>query len=264
MWRFSENTFDVGPVEIFFNELYYPSLLSDIAAGKRPKAPRSLPQLDRRQPELHVTLGSPAGGDVASRTVDVSIDVAEVPADGQHPQGSGAQDVRLFRNGTLVKVWHGDVLKGQPRTRLQATIPIIAGPNRITAYAFNRDNVKSADAFVAVTGSGNLARKGVSYVLAFGVNEYANPQFNLKYARPDATAFADETRAQGAKLDAFERVEMVSLLDGEATKANFMQVEPAPGAGVSPSSRGLVRITVPPRGTIAPAARLHRARLSAA
>jgi len=222
MWRFSENTFDVGPVEIFFNELYYPSLLSDIAAGKRPKAPRSLPQLDRRQPELHVTLGSPAGGDVASRTVDVSIDVAEVPADGQHPQGSGAQDVRLFRNGTLVKVWHGDVLKGQPRTRLQATIPIIAGPNRITAYAFNRDNVKSADAFVAVTGSGNLARKGVSYVLAFGVNEYANPQFNLKYARPDATAFADETRAQGAKLDAFERVEMVSLLDGEATKANFM------------------------------------------
>jgi hypothetical protein len=41
-----------------------------------------------------VTLESPAGGDVASRTVAVSIDVAEMPADGQHPQGSGAQDVR--------------------------------------------------------------------------------------------------------------------------------------------------------------------------
>ena len=222
MWRFSENTFDVGPVEIFFNELYYPSLLSDIAAGKRPKAPRSLPQLDRRQPELHVTLESPAGGDVASRTVDVSIDVAEVPASGRHQQGSGAQDVRLFRNGTLVKVWHGDVLKGQPRARLQATMPIVAGPNRITAYAFNRDNVKSADAFVAVNGSPALARKGVSYVLAFGVNEYANPQFNLKYARPDATAFGEEAKAQGAKLDAFERVEVVSLLDGQATKANFL------------------------------------------
>ena len=222
MWRFSENTFDVGPVEIFFNELYYPSLLSDIAAGKRPKAPRSLPQLDRRQPELHVTLESPAAGDVATRTVNVAIDVAEVSADGQHPQGSGAQDVRLFRNGTMVKVWHGDVLKGQPRARLQATIPIVAGSNRLTAYAFNRDNVKSADAFVAVNGSSQLARKGVSYVLAFGVNDYANPQFNLKYARPDAAAFADETRVQGAKLDAFERVEVVSLLDAQATKANFL------------------------------------------
>jgi hypothetical protein len=37
MWRFSDDTFDVGPVEIFFNELYYPSLLSDIIAGKRPR-----------------------------------------------------------------------------------------------------------------------------------------------------------------------------------------------------------------------------------
>jgi WD40 repeat protein/uncharacterized caspase-like protein len=222
MWRFSENTFDVGPVEIFFNELYYPSLLSDIIAGKRPRAPRSLPQIDRRQPELHVTLESPPAGDVASRTVAVSIDVAELPADGTHPLGSGAQDVRLFRNGTLVKAWRGDVLKGQPRTRLQATLPIVAGPNRITAYAFNRDNVKSADAFVAVNGSAQLARKGVSYVLAFGVNEYANQQFNLKYAQPDAVAFAEEARTQGAKLDAFERVEVVNLLDRYATKANFL------------------------------------------
>ncbi len=222
MWRFSENTFDVGPVEIFFNDLYYPSLLSDIIAGKRPKAPRSLPQIDRRQPDLHVTLDAPPAGDVASRTVAVSIDVAERPADGKHPQGSGAQDVRLFRNGTLVKVWHGDVLKGQPKARLQATLPIVAGPNRLTAYAFNRDNVKSTDAFVAVNGSAQLARKGVSYVLAFGVNEYANPQFNLKYAQPDATAFADEAKAQGAKLDTFERVEVVSLLDRHATKANFL------------------------------------------
>ena len=169
-----------------------------------------------------MALESPAGGDVASRTVAVSIDVAELPADGQHQQGSGAQDVRLFRNGTLVKVWRGDVLKGQPRARLQATLPIVAGPNRITAYAFNRDNVKSSDAFVAVNGSAQLARKGVSYVLAFGVNEYANPQFNLKYAQPDAVAFADEARAQAAKLDTFERVEVVALLDRHATKANFL------------------------------------------
>lgn len=222
MWRFSDNTFDVGPVEIFFNELFYPSLLSDIIAGKRPKAPRSLPQIDRRQPELHVTLESPPTGDVASRTIAVSIDVAELPADGKHARGSGAQDVRLFRNGTLVKVWRGDVLKGQPRARLQATLPIVAGPNRLTAYAFNRDNVKSPDAFAAVNGSAQLARKGVSYVLALGVNEYANPQYNLKYAQPDAVTFAEEARAQGAKLDAFERVEVVSLLDRHATKANFL------------------------------------------
>jgi uncharacterized caspase-like protein len=35
-------------------------------------------------------------------------------------------------------------------------------------------------------------------------------------------AFGDEARTQGAKLDAFERVEVVSLLDAQATKANFL------------------------------------------
>ena len=59
MWRFSQNTFDVGPVEIFFNELYYPGLAGEIFAGRRPKAPRDLQQIDRRQPKL--TLNVPAG-----------------------------------------------------------------------------------------------------------------------------------------------------------------------------------------------------------
>ena len=197
-----ENTFDVGPVEIFFNELYYPSLLSDIFAGKRPKAPRSLPQIDRRQPELHVTLDSPAAGDVAPRTVAVTIDVAELPADATHPQGSGAQDVRLFRNGTLVKVWRGDVLKGQPRARLQATLPIVAGPNRLTAYAFNRDNVKSADAFVAVNGSAQLARKGVAYVLAVRRQRVRQSAVQPQIRRsPMPSRSPSEAETQAAKLE---------------------------------------------------------------
>ena len=48
----------------------------------------------------------------AEYTVDlvpkVKIDVADAPADNDNPKGSGAQDLRLFRNGSLVKVWHGD------------------------------------------------------------------------------------------------------------------------------------------------------------
>ena len=40
-WRFNpDNIFDVAPVEIFFNDFFYPGLLADIASGKRPKAAR--------------------------------------------------------------------------------------------------------------------------------------------------------------------------------------------------------------------------------
>ena len=35
LWRYDENTFNVAPIEWFFNEFFYPGLLSDLVAGKR-------------------------------------------------------------------------------------------------------------------------------------------------------------------------------------------------------------------------------------
>ena len=104
--------------------------------------------------------------------------------------------MRLFRNGTLVKLWRGDVLNGQPRATLQTSVPIVAGENRFTAYAFNRENVKSVDATSTVVGSRALSRKGTAYVLAVGVNQYENAEYNLKFAVADATAFAGELKTQ--------------------------------------------------------------------
>ena len=46
----SKNTFDVGPVESFFNELYYPGLAAEIFSGRRPHASRELREINRRQP----------------------------------------------------------------------------------------------------------------------------------------------------------------------------------------------------------------------
>ncbi|MFQ5927778.1 MAG: caspase domain-containing protein [Terriglobia bacterium] len=226
LWRFGGNTFDVAPPEVFFNEFYYPGVLADILKGKRPKAPRDISQLDRRQPEvkLSVASGQPsAKGSISSRTVRVKVEVAEVPADKAHPVGSGARDLRLFRNGSLVKVWRGDVLKGTGGSAtLEATLPIVTGENRLTAYAFNRDNIKSPDAELIVTGAESLARKGTAYLLAIGINEYANPDYNLSYAVADAQVFAEELRRQQTNLGTFGQIEIIPLLNEDATKANIL------------------------------------------
>ncbi len=152
----------------------------------------------------------------------VKIDITDAPADKDNPQGTGARDVRLFRNGSLVKVWHGDVLKGQPSISLEEEITVTAGPNRLVAYAFNRDNVKSKDAPLVFTGAESLKRKGTAYIIAVGINEYANTQYNLKYATADAQSFGDEIRRRQAQIGEFERVEVVQLLDKDATKANIL------------------------------------------
>ncbi len=218
LWRFTpDNIFDVAPVEIFFNDFFYPGLLSDISSGKLPRAAQDVALKDRRQPIVNLSRADGAAG----RTIKVKIDISE-PASATQSTPSGGRDVRLFRNGTLVKAWRGDALNGRKQATLEAEIPIVAGENRLLAYAFNRDGVKSSDAVLTVTGAESLRRKGIAYVIACGVNQYANAQYNLKYAVADATSFAEEVRAQQMKLREYERIEIIPLLDKDATKANIV------------------------------------------
>lgn len=223
LWRYNQDTFNVAPVEWFFNEFYYPGLLADVFNGKRPKVAQDVSKKDRRQPVVKLSLvGQAPDSAVATRTVKVKLDVSDAPADKDNPKGTGAQDVRLFRNGSLVKVWHGDVLKGQAAVSLEEEITVTAGPNRLVAYGFNRDNVKSKDAPLVFTGADTLKRKGTAYIIAVGVNEYANSQYNLKYATADAQSFGDEMRRRQTQIGGFERVEVIQLLDQNATKANIL------------------------------------------
>jgi WD40 repeat protein/uncharacterized caspase-like protein len=208
LWRFG-NTFDVEPVESFFGDYFYPELLHELLAGRRPRAPSDIARKDRRQPAVELSV---TGGE--TRTAKVRIEIPKAPA--------GAHDLRLFRNGSLVHAWRGDLGAGKRAVTVEADVPIVAGENRFTAYAFNRDGIKSADATAVVTGAASLARKGTAYVLAVGVNEYANPEFNLRYAIPDAELFAGEVARRTRALGTYSRVEVVTIFDRDATRANVL------------------------------------------
>ena len=246
IWRFNNNIFDHLPVEAFFNEFYYPGLLTDIFVSKRPKAPSDISLKDRRQ--VPVTLKTTGMQEpskpVASRTVTLQVQVEEAPATldvsdkRKQLSPSGVRDVRLFRNGLLVKLWPADLFvlgekdgcKLVPRSVPQSprrsicavTVPIMAGPNNFTVYAFNYDNIKSEDARLIITGAENLRRQGTAYVLAVGVNSYANSEYDLKYAAEDAKAFGEEFRQQQLKLGRFANVEVIQLVNRDATKANIL------------------------------------------
>jgi len=226
-WRFDRNTFNVKPVEEFFSEFWLPGLLSELLNDRKLPGNLDISTKDRRQPVLRLAVGELGNGPVVTaRELKVVIDISQAPA--------GAKDVRLFRNGTLTKVWRGDVLKGQSRIRLEASIPMVAGENRVTVYAFNSDDIKSKDATLTITGSPSLARRGVLYILAIGINSYANEEFNLNYAVDDANEFAGEFRRQQIKLNTYERVDLVTLLNGSATKANILNALSGLSAKIQP------------------------------
>jgi hypothetical protein len=223
LWRYNQDIFNVAPIELYFNEFYYPGLLADVFAGKRPRVAEDVSSKDRRQPLVKLSIAGPTAADpIVTRTVKVKIDVTDAAADREHPQGSGARDLRLFRNGSLVKVWHGDVLKGQAAISLEEELTLVAGPNRLTAYAFNQDNVKSSDADLLLTGAQSLKRPATAWVIAVGVNEYSNNQYNLKYAVADAQSFGEELRRQQGQVGRYASVEVIPLLNENATKANIL------------------------------------------
>lgn len=207
-WREGEN---VGAAELYFADFYRPGLLADLLALRLPATPRPAANVDRRQPE--VTLQAPTS--TASRVIDVRVDVKD--------GGAGVQDVRLFRGGSLVKVWRG---RQQPdadgMVRLVASVAITAGANELTAYAFNAQNVKSQDARARITGDGALRRQGTAWILSVGVNRYQNSEFDLKYAVADAELFASQIEGAQKRLDGYARVEVVTLTDDRATRANVL------------------------------------------
>jgi hypothetical protein len=220
LWRFAQNTFKTAPVESFFNEFYFPGLLAEVLAGKNPKAKQDIVNKDRRQPSIKVQTENSAGA-TGERTVQLRLEVTEAPPEGDYKQGSGAQDLRLFRNGLLVQAWPGDILQGASTRTLETRVPIVAGENEFTSYAFNRDNVKSTDAVLSISGAEKLRRVGTAYLFVVGIGKYANSEYNLNYSVADATEIAAQLRTQQEGLRRYEPVEVISLLNEEATKEIF-------------------------------------------
>jgi hypothetical protein len=252
IWRFNNNTFDYGAVELYFNEFFRPGLLQEIVAGKIPTVTDggTLASRDRRQPIVKIasindksTIGiseqaapqTTAGHPVVTVAVDVTDSASDRTGTLRNAR-SGAIDLRLFRNGQLVKIWHGDVfnlpetsgcerklptLLTQPRSiRCKVPVPIVAGDNTFTAYAFNSSGVKSLDDVVTFKNANQLRDKGTFYILAVGVNEYRRLG-NLKYAVNDVTELAEALEREQKKLGIYDSIEAITLTNAQATKENI-------------------------------------------
>lgn len=226
LWRFGGRTFDVAPAEAFFRDFYYPGLIGDVLAGKKPVAKVSLENVDRRVPAVSISALPLAGAPADPRMARLAITVKEAAADSAHSSGgSGVRDLRLFRNGSLIKAWHGDLaLNERGEATFTTDVRLVAGQNTFNAYAFSHSDIKSEDGILAVPGPSSLKRKGIAYIVVAGIDAYAEPTLALKYAVADAQDFAQELEKDQRSLGAYTAVKVISLLDQRGNKANLMAV----------------------------------------
>ena len=195
----------------------------------RTGCPEDVADIDTRQPLVHFT-SVPGGNEpLGTRLVHLKIAVSQAPADTEHRGKSGVRDLRLFRNGTLVKSWRGDLpLEKNGTAEFEADTPIVAGDNVFTAYAFSGADIKSTDATLNLKGDRSLQRKGTAYVIAMGIDRYAAASekypLNLKYAEADAADFAEQFRKSQINLEQFANIRVIPLIGEDATRANLKSV----------------------------------------
>ena len=103
---------------------------------------------------------------------------------------------------------------------LSYRVPLGAGDNRLEAYAFNSANIRSLTAHGLAHGPATASRR-TAWLLAIGVNQYADSSRDLEYARADAEEFLHQVHAHLKGLDQFDGIEEKLLPDNDATHNNI-------------------------------------------
>ncbi len=232
-WRLVNFRFPSEPMRLyapeqFFNQFYQPDLLADvIREGKSIREilkdredPRANLDISAYRnstlPEIRIVSPKMQSQPFTTKTITVKVQAKDT--------GSGLRDLRIFRNGTLAHIKRG-ILSADPQSGfyyISVPIQLVAGENKISAYVFNHDNLKSKEDAITITVEKYLKRKGNVYIIATGIDTYADPDYNLNYAVADAVAFTDSLARNLANLDDYKSAIPITLINGEATKKNIL------------------------------------------
>ncbi|WP_176399801.1 caspase family protein [Novosphingobium sp. B 225] len=192
----------------FYEPRLIPRLLACTATRSCTKALRPIPSLaamNRVQPQLRI--GSVSKGSRPDEAlVDVELRRGNNPDVPNGKTGSDGYDLRLYRDGSLVAQWPGEPDSNKPfelaqwrqdnrivpgpggaaRKRFTVRLPSGTAPVEFTAYAFNEDRVKSETARLTYAGRPAVRAKGRVFVVALGVDNYAEKRLQLNFAAGDA------------------------------------------------------------------------------
>jgi WD40 repeat protein/uncharacterized caspase-like protein len=245
-WAFPGKGIPPVPLEAFFAEYFRPGLLPELLGGKRVAATRDVDRIDRRQARAQIEAVTGGGAGVPVNAAMASLRIhATPPPPGENNSAPGViRDLRLFRNGSLVRIWSGALKPAASGTvEVSLNVPVSAGLNQFVAYGFNQDNVQTTKGLLVLEGAPALAHKGIAYIVVAGVNRYENPEFNLRYAAADANLMSAKLAEHLKGTHRYSDVRIVSLLDADVTRRNLetVLVQLAGGAAEPGNARGLAK-----------------------
>jgi WD40 repeat protein len=257
-WLMPDDPYTPYPLELFTREYFEPRLLSKVFNDDDlPQLPR-VAGLNRALPMVEINSVSRTGKHMYRVSVSVSESESsqQTGSDGRSLR-SGAEGLRLFRNGQLVAYAPADLgdlslgSSGSGSFGFEVSVPSgnVDEAIRFSAYAFNADGVRSriANYDVDVPPS-DSQRARRAYLVSIGVNATEDPRFNLRYAANDASLILETLARDVGRAGVYEDVVQIPLIsDGQDMLATTARIKGVLDllAGRATSDSELVKSSVP-------------------
>ena len=180
---------------------------------KRMVVTEDMLQPDFHLPEIEIV------GDIPSSTAESELALKIKASDSKYP----LDRLRLYVNNVPVNGKEGELLRDAKSQTLDRTIPIklASGRNKIQVSVLNSAGAESLYANAEITCAAQRP-KHTLYAVAMGVSEYANPDWNLKYAAKDAKDVAERIRVRSGA--SYGDLKELLLTDREVTKESLTKI----------------------------------------
>ncbi len=216
-------------IENYREAFYRPDIVTFALTGKKLESVRRIAEVKKAPAVSFASVPQ----ETSSEEITVALRIEE--------RGGGIGDIRLFLNGSAVvmepsrgmKIVYEDEEKPpEPKATQEAqkesqakgdnalyksyTMKLVRGQNLLRAVVFNADNtMQSNEALHKVTATFKTAPRPSLYALVVGINEYRNPDLELKYPVADAELLSATLEKTAAGL--YEKTIVRKLVTPEET-----------------------------------------------
>lgn len=134
------------------------------------------------------------------------------------------RSINIYANGVPILGQEGENLLTHHKNQFirEYTLKLSAGSNVIEAVAYNEKGVKSMNDRVTIELKAEIEKPDL-YLIAIGVSEYNQDEYDLNYAAKDANDIAMLMKSSGA----YSTVHEVVLTNEEVTRERIMEVRQA-------------------------------------
>ena len=180
---------------------------------KRMGVTEDMLQPDFHLPEIEIV------GDLPSTTADSELALKIKATDSKYP----LDRLRVYLNNVPVNGREGELLRDAKSQTLERIIPVklAAGRNKIQVSVLNSAGAESLYGNAEVTCAAQRP-KPTLYAVAMGVSEYANPEWNLKYAAKDARDILERVKSRSGSI--YGEIKELLLTDRDATKESLGKI----------------------------------------